>query len=145
MNAAQIQRSYESMKARMANYKEKAEEALGEAIATAEVGGGAFLASYARGRYGEGGRLLIGGVDGDLLLGAGLHLTGYFGLFGKYDEHAHNIGNGFVACYLTHKGYELGLEAKNQASGYVAPVHELNVGAPRASSAFERDFVAQAA
>lgn len=136
MTQAEIKAAYERTKARMASMKAKAEEALGEAVATVETVGAGFLGAYGRGRFGEGGRWEVAGVEATLAAGVILHATGFLGLFGRYDEHAHNIGNGLLTEYAVTKGYELGVEAKQGTSG----IRELGPGGVRHSSAFERDY-----
>lgn len=143
-SAAHLAKLYESAQKRISNMREKGEEVLGETVAIGETVGGAFIASYARARMGDdNGRILVGGLDADLLAGLAMHAVGFMGGFGKYDEHAHNLGSGFLACWATHKAYELGLEAKNEAS-QAAGV--LNPRSPRVSeSAFDQNWAQAAA
>ena len=124
-------------KRRIANVREKTEEATEQAIGTVVTVGVATGFSYARARMGTDGRILVGGVDADLLAGLGLHVLAFFGAFGKYHAFGHSAGNGALACYGTHKGYELGQEAKDKASGF-AP-RTMTAGTPNLhQSAFER-------
>lgn len=138
MHMSHLQKQYESLKSRVASFREKNEEVLGEAIAMAETVGAAGLASYARARLGEDGRLLVGGLDADLIAGLGMQAIAFAGGFGKYDEHAHSIGTGFLACYATHKLYEMGLEAKQEAAS-ASGVEQLPPRAPRVTeSSFDQ-------
>ncbi len=127
MDRGSIVKAYHNAQSRLAKYKEQAQETLGAAIATAEVGGASFLSSYGRGKFGDAeGRWLVSGVDVDLGGAVVLHGVAFMSMFGKYDEHAHNLANGMLACYLAHKGFDLGRQSKNQpsAQGMLQPKQE---------------------
>ena len=116
-SVAQIKKSYEGLKKRVGNMKEKAESTLGEAINTAETVASGSAFGYVRGRFGNAdSRWLLLDVDGDLSIGLGLHALAFVGMFGKYEEHAHAIANGALTCYGTLKGLELGKKAKSKAT-----------------------------
>lgn len=117
MNVSQMKKALENAKRRAASVKAKAEEAIGTAVRTGETVGGSFLASYARGRMGDDkGRWLIGSVDADLAGGLALHAVGFV-VDEKYGDHAHALGDGALACYAAHKGFEFGRESKAKTAG----------------------------
>jgi hypothetical protein len=133
----------ERARATAKNMREKAEGTLQQAVTSVEVVGAGFLASYARGRMGdENGQWLIGGVDFDLAAGLGMHALGFLGAFGRYDEHAHALGNGALACYAVHKGFALGDEAKHKTSSAGSRPNALN---ERRASVFETDSALEGA
>jgi len=136
---AKFKEMYERLKNKHKGIAKKAEAGAQALLAGAEVGGSAFLAGYARARFGEGGTLELAGVDASIVVGGGLHVLAFLNMFGKYDEHIHNVGNGFLGEYLGQKGYEFGLDAKKSTAGF-APVHELQPHnrAPVVNSAFDR-------
>jgi hypothetical protein len=105
----------EKGKKTVASIKEKAAETMGVAVGVLEVSAASFGFGYARGRYATtGGEFAIMGVPPDLLAGVVLHGLGFLGAFGaKYDEHAHNLGNGALAAFLTTKGVQFGVEARS--------------------------------
>ena len=142
--AHHLQKLLHAANSRIARIRENGEEIMGESIAMVETVGAAGLASSARARLGEDGRILIGGLDADLLAGLALHAVAFAGGFGSYDEHAHSIGTGFLSCWAVHKMYEMGLEAKNEAastSGNVLPM-----GMPHATtSEFDQAWAHQRA
>lgn len=113
---ASLRSSLQRMRARAENMKEKAEEALGTAIQTVEVGGTSFLFAYLRGRMGdENGDLNVVGIPASLGTGVAMHLVGFLGGFGKYADHAHNIGDGAIAEYAVTMGVRIGADAKVEA------------------------------
>jgi len=99
----------------VAKIKEKATETMQVAVGVLEVSASSFGFGYARGRYAAtDGVFAIMGVPPDLLAGAVLHGLGFLGAFGaKYNEHAHNLGNGALAAFLTTKGVQYGVEARS--------------------------------
>lgn len=129
----------QNAKARMHRIREKTEEATEAAIGTVVTVGTATGFSYARARLGDNGRILLAGVDADLLAGLGLHVVAFFGGFGKYSSVGHSAGNGALACYGVHKGFELGAEAKDKAAGFAPGPRQVTAGhqVPM-GSAFER-------
>lgn len=106
---------WENLKNKHKKMATKAEAGAQALLSGAEVGATAFGAGYARARFGENGVLELAGVDASLVFGGGLHVLAFLNMFGKYDEHIHNVGNGFFGEYLGQKGYEFGLDAKKTA------------------------------
>lgn len=99
---AKIQSFVGKQKARANAVKAKAEEKAGEMIATLECVGGAAAMGYIRGkREDAAGVWNAPFVKFDMELLTGLSFVGLalFDVFGKYDQHAHNIGNGILAHY----------------------------------------------
>jgi len=111
--AERIARAANAAHARLSSIKDKAEEHAAHAIQTVEVAGIATAAGYARGRYGVT-KILNVPVEG--LAAAALHVTGYWGAFGKYREHAHNLGDGLLAVVGSVWGAQKGQEAAQAAS-----------------------------
>jgi hypothetical protein len=97
----------EGLKRRVANIREKAEASAGKMIRTAETGGAAFAAGVIQGRTGG---IEIVGVPFELLAGSALNVLGYFGGAGKHSDHLNNIGDGFLAAYLTTLGRGVGAQ-----------------------------------
>jgi hypothetical protein len=100
----------------VAKIKEKAAETMETAVSVLEVSAASFGFGYARGRYATtGGEFAVMGVPPDLLAGVVLHGLGFLGAFGpKYDSHAHQLGNGALAAFLTTKGVQFGVEARSK-------------------------------
>lgn len=113
----------------------KAEEVAGQALQTLEVGTAAFGFGYLRKRFAEieaGEETFeVMGVSPDLLAGVVFHGFGYLGAMGKYDEHAHNVGDGCLASYAVVKGMEFGESARRAAEeGEAATAGRLTEGGP---------------
>jgi hypothetical protein len=108
--------------ARMSKYKEAAAEQMGVAVQTVEVGVASFGFGYARGRYAKDGEFELLGVPPDLLTGAALHVLAFMGTFDKYDRDAHNVADGALAAYLTTKGVEFGVEAKQKQTAVASGI-----------------------
>lgn len=135
-NLSQLRKALDSAKRRASAVKAKAEEAIATTVRTGETVGAAFLSSYARGRMGDSkGRWLVGSVDVDLAGGLGMHAIGFV-VGDKYADHAHAVGDGMLACYGTHKGFEFGRESKAKTSGR-AP-HQMNPGTRVTDSIFDQ-------
>lgn len=99
---AKVQSFVGKQKARANAVKIKAEEKAGEMISTLECVGGAAAMGYVRGkREDAAGVWNAPFVKFDMELLTGLSFVGLalFDVFGKYDDHAHNIGNGILAHY----------------------------------------------
>lgn len=119
----------------MGKVREKAEEAIGNGIEVAEVGGTAFGFGYANARWGgDDGELKMFGIPVDL--GVGIALTGVsmFGGFGRYGEHGVNVGAGAIAAYSYRTGYQLGSESADSAS----TTSTKSFAAPKARAAMPR-------
>jgi len=115
---ASVKEQLERLKARANSMKEKATETMGQVLQTAEIGGTAFVFGYLRGRMGDdNGDLVVAGVPVGLGTGILLHLAGFAGLFGKHDEHAHNLGDGAVSEYLAVLAMRMGAESNDQFKG----------------------------
>lgn len=96
----------QSLKKRIGNIKEKAEEATEKVVATAEVGAAAFAMGVINGKTGG---VEIVGVPLELGAGIGLVGLGMLGVAGKASDHLHNIGTGCLASYLSTVGRGVGL------------------------------------
>lgn len=106
------QRAY----SRLGKMREKSEEMLGQVLQTTEVVGTGFLFSYLRGRMGDAeGELDVAGVPVSLGSGLAFHVLGFTGVFGKYAEHAHNLGDGALVEYAVVQGMRLGAEGGSHA------------------------------
>jgi hypothetical protein len=101
-----------TLRARLANIREKSESTMGYGLQAAETFGAATAAGYANTRWGDNGEWQIKGVPVDLLAGLALGLGGAMGSFGKHSDHAVNIGSGFLAGY----GYRLGVHTASNAT-----------------------------
>jgi hypothetical protein len=113
-NLTQLKAQLERAKKAASGIRKKAEKTMAVVVYSAETTGTAFLASYMRGRMGDAqGRLQIQGVDVDLLGGL-VGLGTSFIVSDAWGSHAASIGTGGLACYATHKGFELGRASKNK-------------------------------
>ncbi len=91
--------------------KGKGESVVGQLVQTVEVQAGALAVGVACGRYGA---LHIQGstIPLDLAAGVVIHGAAFFGLAGRYGEHAHNIADGVLAGYTTKFGIGLGTKMR---------------------------------
>lgn len=118
-----LAKKYHAIKARVESVKEKAEETMGQVLQTGEIALAAGGFAYANGRYGnlKGSNptpeIDVMGVPADVGAAVVLHGMGFAGALGKYKEHAHNLGDGALASYLTRVGLRLGAAKRS------APVH----------------------
>lgn len=113
---------------------------MGQVLQTAEVAVAAGGFGYANARYGK----MVGsnptpeidlfGVPADIGLAAALHLGGFSGSLGKYKEHAHNLGDGCLASYLTRVGLRMGVAAKQKAAAPPSTAGAFGQGNPSWSS-----------
>ncbi len=89
----------------------KGESVAGQLIQTVEVNAGALAVGVACGRYGA---LHLKGstIPLDLAAGVALHGAAFFGLAGRYGEHAHNFADGVLAAYTTKFGIGLGTKMR---------------------------------
>jgi len=77
------------------------------AVRTLEVSAGALVGGVIQGKAGpEGAHVLH--VPVDLGLGLALNVLGYFDAAGDYSEHLNNLGDGFIASYLSNVGFGWG-------------------------------------
>lgn len=110
------------VQARVRAGQAKATEMVGTVLQTAEVGGTGFGFAYLRGRMGDDdGEFDVAGIPVGLASGLLAHLLGFAGFFGGQASHVHNIGDGAIAEYGCHIGYNLGQKAKAEraaAQGY---------------------------
>jgi hypothetical protein len=122
-DVAKLVHMAERGKKTVAQIKERAAETMGVAVGALEVSAASFGFGYARGRMAKtDGTFTIMGVPPDLLAGVVLHGLGFLGAFDKYSEHAHNLGNGALAAFLTTKGVQFGVEARSADNALTKPV-----------------------
>lgn len=78
------------------------ERNFGAILAGVETLGTAGFMAYMNAKFGKNGRSAVefGGVPVDVVLGILSNAVGFSGYLGKYSEHAHNLGNGFLSAYL---------------------------------------------
>ncbi len=115
---------YQSLQNRLKGIQATAEKTMGTVLQTAEVVGGVALGAYANGRYGTpdttGGtglnEWMFHSVPVDAAVGVAFHGLGFMGALGKYDEHAHNLGDGFLGSYAYRLGNKQGLKAAAAAA-----------------------------
>lgn len=91
--------------------KDTGESVMGSIVQTVEVNAGALAVGVACGRYGA---LHLQGstIPLDLAGGVIIHGAAFFGLAGRYSEHAHNFADGVLAAYTTKFGIGLGTEMR---------------------------------
>ena len=119
-----------SLGGRISKAREMSEELADAAIATAEVQGTVFAASFAEGYFGEE-KMDLGPVD--MRLGGGVVLAGY-GLYktmsGKGGSHALALGNGLLAVGIGRIGRHAGRALAEKKSGSAAPPAQPPAAAP---------------
>lgn len=113
-DAQQAVARLETIKKRIANIRERAEETTERIVATAEVGGAAFGMGVIQGKTGG---VEVFGVPLELGLGLGLNAFALFGGAGKHSNHLHNVGNGCLAAYATTLGRGVGATWKDKSLG----------------------------
>ena len=121
----------------MTKVREKAEEAIGQGIEVAEVGGTAFGFGFANAKWGgDEGELKMFGIPVDL--GVGIAMTGVsmFGGFGRYGEHGVNVGAGAIASYAYRTGYQLGSDSASSSTSTTTSTKSF--AAPGARAAMPR-------
>jgi len=104
----------ETIKKRIANIREQAEQTTERLITTAEVGGAAFAMGVIQGKTGG---VEVFGVPLELGLGLGLNAFALLGGAGKHSAHLNNVGNGCLAAYATTLGRGVGATWKGKALG----------------------------
>ena len=109
------------LKESISRYKEKTEEVTGRVIGTFETLGGAALSGYGAGRWPN---VRILSAPPDVAGGALFAGLAAFGMFGKYDEHAHNFGDGLLAGATARFFAGLGAKAASSAP----PTHAISGG-----------------
>ena len=87
--------------------KGKTESMMGHLTQSLEIGGAALASGVVKGRFGA---VSLGPVPADLLVGVALHVLGFAGLAGKYDDDLHNFGDGVLAGYLVQLGAGFGTQ-----------------------------------
>lgn len=117
-SAGQWKEKAQRAAARLSRMREKSEEMLGQVLQTSEVVGTGFMFAFLRGRMGDAeGELNLAGVPVSLGAGIGFHLLGFTGVFGKYAEHAHNLGDGALTEYGVVQGMRLGAQSGASIQG----------------------------
>lgn len=104
----------ETIKKRIANIREQAEQTTERLVTTAEVGGAAFAMGVIQGKTGG---VEVFGVPLELGLGLGLNAFALLGGAGKHSGHLNNVGNGCLAAYATTLGRGVGATWKGKALG----------------------------
>lgn len=104
--AQELMKRADSAMAKLQKIRGKTEEKVGEVFKMVETVGGALAVGYAHSRWGE---VTIGpDIPLPALVGAGLSLTAFLDLPGKYSEHLHNVGNGILSGWGTLEAVKLG-------------------------------------
>lgn len=104
--AQELMKRADSAMAKLQKIRGKTEEKVGEVFKMIETVGGALGVGYARSKWGE---VTVGpDIPLEALVGAGLSLTAFLDLPGRYSEHLHNLGNGVLAGWGTMEAIKLG-------------------------------------
>lgn len=104
--AQEIMKRADTAMAKLQKIRGKTEEKVGEVFKMVETVGGALAVGYARAKFGE---ITVGPeIPVEALVGAGLSLTAFLDLPGKYSEHLHNVGNGILGGWGTLEAVKLG-------------------------------------
>lgn len=92
--------------------KEHGQALIGAVAQTGVIAGTSFGFGYLAGRKGD---VRFMKVPVALGSAAVFHIGGFFGVFGKHSEIAHNMGDGALASYMTILGVQIGTEHKAAA------------------------------
>ena len=120
-----LAKQYKNLQSRVEKAKEKTEEATGEVMKLAVVGGGSAAISYANARYGKqpqntpaGANPLfevqIFGMPADLAAGALLEVGAFAGVFGRQADVGYNLALAALTSYGCRKATLLGQHALTQ-------------------------------
>lgn len=114
----ELVKGYNRAKGMIEKYKDEATRVGSLVLASTEINGAAYAAGFARGRFSDDkGQWLIADTPPELAAGGLLQVAAIAGLFGKdLSPHVNAVGAGFSGAYLSHKGYEFGLKAKDKAA-----------------------------
>lgn len=104
-DAQQAMHRLETIKRRIANIRERAQETTERLVGTAETAGAAFAAGVIQGKTGG---VELFGVPLELGLGLGLNAFAFLGGAGQASNHLHHVGNGFLAAYACTMGRGVG-------------------------------------
>lgn len=103
----------ETIKKRIANIREQAEQTTERVVATAETFGAAFAMGVVQGRTGG---VEVFGVPAELAIGLGLNGFALLGGAGRASSHVNAVGNGCLAAYATTLGRGVGQTWKDKES-----------------------------
>lgn len=101
----------DSIKKRIANIREQAQETTERVVATVETAGAAFAMGVLQGKTGG---VHLFGVPVELGLGLGLNAFALLGGAGKASSHLNHVGNGCLAAYATTLGRGVGVTWANK-------------------------------
>ncbi len=104
----------ETIKKRIANIREQAQETTERLVTTAETAGAAFAMGVVQGKTGG---VEVFGVPLELGLGLGLNAFALLGGAGKASHHLNNVGNGCLSAYATTLGRGVGATWKSKETG----------------------------
>ena len=93
----------------------RGEAAMGHLLQSGEVVASAFGMGYLNGKKPAAGKNhheFVENVPTDLASGLTLHVLNILGMFGKYGEHAANLGDGCLAAYAARLGLEVATQQK---------------------------------
>lgn len=116
----QAQKKVERAQTTLEKFKDKAEGAMATGLKVAEVGLTSSAFGYVNGRWGENGELAVMGMPVDLATAVAMHGVAFLGGFGKYSEHAHNIGTGALAACGYRTAAAAGARAAAEAKAHSA-------------------------
>lgn len=122
---AAVQR-LESIKRRIANIREQAEQTTERLVQTAEVSGAAFAMGVLQGKTGG---VSVFGVPLELGLGLGLNAFALLGGAGKHSNHLNNVANGCLAAYAATLGRGVGATWKDKSQSQVSTTQASGLGA----------------
>jgi hypothetical protein len=103
----------------------KSESVMAHMTQSLEIGAAALASGVVKGRFGA---VSLGPVPADLLAGVALHVLGFAGLAGKYDDDLHNFGDGVLAGYLVQLGAGFGTQWRIKSGGTPFAGTELSGG-----------------
>ncbi len=96
-----------ALRARLDAVKERLEGATTKLVRSVEVGAAAVAGGIIQGKAGPKGATVMK-IPVDLGAGLALNVAGYFNAAGKHSDHLNNLGDGFLASYLSSLGFGMG-------------------------------------
>jgi hypothetical protein len=97
----------DALRRKLDSVKERLEGATTKLVRTVEVGAAAIAGGMIQGKAGPDGATVMK-VPVDLGAGLLLNVAGYFNAAGQHSDHLNNLGDGFLASYLSSLGFGIG-------------------------------------
>jgi hypothetical protein len=121
MSMKKAKEAYERMSNRIASVRKESEKVIGRGLQVAETAGSSFAWGYANHKWGTVPasdaaalpEVQLLGLPADLGAGVLMVGAGFFGAFGRYEEHGFNVGAGSIGAFAYRMGAELGAKSEH--------------------------------